>query len=108
MLHLHRRGGPLNPPAEKDLEKFLEVIRPTKTAEGLTARTHEYLGLVERKGGLPLMVVDLDEPQVTLVLGGQVFDRTKLLPEDRSEVARALYHLERDIGTTDAENAMRW
>ncbi len=97
---------PPDPPAQKDLEKFLEVIRPTKSAEGLTIRTHEYLGLVERKVGLPLMVVDLDELQVTLVLGGKVLERTKPLPEDRSEVSRALDHLERYIGTADAEKAM--
>jgi hypothetical protein len=96
---------PPDPPAQKDLEKFLEVIRPTKSAEGLTIRTHEYLGLVERKVGLPLMVVDVDAAQVTLVLGGQVLDRTKPLPEDRSEVARALEHLERYIRTADAEKA---
>ncbi len=99
---------PPDPPAQKDLEKFLEVIRPTKTAEGLTIRTHEYLGLVERKVGLPIMVVDLDEPRVTLVLGGQVSDRTRSLPEDRSEVFRALDHLERYIQTADAEKAMPW
>lgn len=96
---------PPDPPAQKDLEKFLEVIRPTKTAEGLTIRTHEYLGLVERKVGLPLMVVDVDAAQVTLVLGGQVLDRTRPLPEDPSEVNRALEHLERYIRTADAEKA---
>ncbi len=99
---------PADPPAQREVEKLLEAIRPTRTAEGLTVRTHEYLGLVERKVGLPLMVGDVEGAQVRLVLGGQVRDRTKPLPEDPSLVYRALFHLERYIGTADSERATPW
>lgn len=99
---------PPDPPAQREIEKLLEVIRPSRSANGLTVRTHEYLGLVERKVGLPIMIVDLEGGAVRLVLGGQVLDRTSPLPEDRREVSAALDHLERYIATADSERATPW
>jgi hypothetical protein len=99
---------PPDPPAQREIEKLLEVIRPSRSATGLTVRTHEYLGLVERKVGLPIMIVDVEGGAVRLVLGGQVLDRTSPLPEDRREVSAALDHLERYIATADSERATPW
>ena len=96
---------PNDPQMKKEVERVLEVLRPSRAADQLVVRTQEYLGFVERTIGMPVMVVDLDHSQVRLVMGGQVRDRASPLPEDRAELSSALDHIERYLATADTEAA---
>lgn len=94
---------PSDVPTRKEVERVLEVLRPSRAANQLVVRTQDYLGFVERTIGMPVMVVDLDHSQVRLVMGGHVRDRASPLPEDPGEVNSALDHIERYLATADTE-----
>ena len=90
---------------KKEVERVLEVLRPSRAANELVVRTKDYLGFVERTIGMPVMVVDPDRAQVRLVMGGEVRERATALPEDRAEVDRGLDHIERYLATANSEAA---
>lgn len=91
--------------AKKEVERVLEALRPSRTADQLVVRTHDYLSFVERTIGMPVMVVDLGRSLVRLVMGGEVQDRASPLPDDPNEVNSALDHIERYLATADTEAA---
>ena len=95
-------------PAKKEIERVLATLNPTKTGNQIMVRTQEYLGLVERTIGLPVMAVDVEELQVRLVIGGRIRNRASPLPGDPREVDRALEHVERYLATADMEAASEW
>lgn len=99
---------PKNLPAKKEIEKVLATLNPTKMGNQLIVHTQEYLGLVERTIGLPVMAVDVDELQVRLIIGGRIRNRASPLPADPLEVDRALAHVERYLETADMETASAW
>jgi len=87
----------------QEAERFLQSVRPNLVGDRFEFGRKEYLGLLERTVGLPIMNVDLARGSVRAVIGGEVIDLARPWPTDPSAIAAGLAHLESYVDTISAE-----
>jgi hypothetical protein len=91
---------PDTPAARKRTEDFLKPLSPSFTEKTATLPASTYIDRVHISYGVPLMRTDYENKCVKLGLKGVIHSISEP-PQNKSDVNKALEHIEKYIGTVD-------